>query len=552
MKDGRTSLSRRDFLGRTLAAGAGVALAGGASTLLDACGAGGTSTATGTPGVSLAPPRRGGSIVFATASEIDGFDPVTSRWDRSGIQYARTVFDPLTAVAADGSVRPYLAQSVTPNPDHTVWTIQLRPAIYFHDGEPLTAAVVARHIDTFVHGLNGAGLSTVDTVSATGDLTVTVTTKLPWVPFPLYLTGQIGHVPSPRQRQDPNGSMHPIGTGPFIFEEWVPNDHFRATRNPRYWRHGLPYLDSIEFRPIIDNKARENSLLAGSVDILSTSSTGSITTLKHSTSVQYVDDSKTTIGEPDMNFIMFNLDSPPLHDLRVRQAIAYATDRPRLNATVYDGITPLSDGPFVPGSPYYSDTGFPKFDLARASALVRAYRAENGPIAFELGSTTSAQGLAQNQVLQQMWLKAGIKTRLAEIADSTYINNFLLGNYQAYGMTQYAAPDPDANYIFWNSQYSYPIGKLAINFSRNRDPRIDAALQTGREVADPVTRAHAYQKVAQRLAVDLPNLWLNRAILAVIARERVMNFANPALPDGSKAEALNDGVVWVGQIWVNA
>lgn len=547
-------MDRRHFLDRCIRAVAGVATLGvGAPVLLDACSTTGTAnSAQAGAGVSSAPPRRGGSIVFGTTSEIDGFNPVTNRWDRTGIEYARTVFDPLMAVAADGSVRPYLARSVTPSDDFTVWSIELRPQITFHDGEPLTAQVVAHHLDTFVHGLNGAGLSAVDTVSATGDLTVTVKTKTPWVPFPLYLTGQIGYIPSPRQQADPNGSMHPIGTGPFVFEEWVPGDHFKATRNPRYWRTGLPYLDSIEFRPITDDISRQNSLESGSIDILSTTSTQSILALRAMSSVQYIDDSHSSIGEPDMNFIMFNLDSPPLNDLRVRQAIAHATDRPLLSSTIYNSVAPISNGPFVPGSPYYNDTGFPGFDLTKARLLVQSYEAEKGPIDFELGSTTAPQGIAQNQVLQQMWRKAGIQTRLVEIADSTYINNFLLGHYQAYGMTQYAAPDPDANYIFWNSRYAYPIGQLAINFSRNRDPQLDAALQTGRETADPSVRAGAYKKVADRLAADLPNLWLTRAVNAVAANRRVMNFANPVLPDGSRGQALQDGAIWLGQIWVSS
>ena len=65
--------------------------------------------------------------------------------------------------------------------------------------------------------------------------------------------GQIAYVAAPSMLAGQNGSTsNPVGTGPFVFKEWVPNDHFTATANPNYWRAGLPYLDQITFKPILD------------------------------------------------------------------------------------------------------------------------------------------------------------------------------------------------------------------------------------------------------------------------------------------------------------
>ncbi|HLG92147.1 MAG TPA: ABC transporter substrate-binding protein, partial [Acidimicrobiales bacterium] len=474
---------------------------------------------------------------------------VTNRWAQPGIMYARTVFDPLMAVAADGTVKPYLAQSCTPNPDYTEWTIKLRPNVFFHDGEPLDGPTVAHNLDVFVHGLNGSGLSNVDTVTARDASTVVVTTKEPWVPFPLYLTGQIGYMASPKMLADPNGSMHPIGTGPFMFKEWVPNGHFTAVRNPHYWRAGLPYLDEIEYRPIVDDTARQGSLESGELDVIQTSNTQSIQSLRQNTSFSYVDDSQSTIGEPDVNLILLNTGRPPLDDLRVRQALAYATDVERLVQTVYNGVGQPVNGPFVPGSPYYSDTGYPRFDLAKARELVASYERDKGPISFTLESSTSPQGVQQNLLLQGMWQKAGIHVQVSQSENTTLINNVLVGKFQATGWTQYAAPDPDANYIFWSSRYVFPPGQISINFSRNRDPQIDAALETGRRSSNPAVRVQAYRTVAHRLAVDLPQVWINRTVWATVAKPSVQNFAGPKLPDGSAALALSDGDIWVTQIW---
>ena len=96
----------------------------------------------------------------------------------------------------------------------------------------------------------------------------------PWVPFDAYLAGgiggQAGYIIAPSMIANPNASMQPVGTGPFKFSEWVPNDHFTSDRNPHYWRTGTPYLDSITFYPIIDGQSRSEALMAGTVNIMHT------------------------------------------------------------------------------------------------------------------------------------------------------------------------------------------------------------------------------------------------------------------------------------------
>src|SRR5438270_4022378 len=141
---------RRTFLARGARTAAGVAILGGAPGLLAACGGGGSSGGSSTSssaGISSATPKPGGKLTFAVESEFDGFDPVKNRWDPAGNLYGRTVYDPLMTVAADGSTKPYLAQSVTPNSDYTKWTITLRPNIVFHNGTPLDANAVKVNLE---------------------------------------------------------------------------------------------------------------------------------------------------------------------------------------------------------------------------------------------------------------------------------------------------------------------------------------------------------------------------------------------------------------------
>ena len=133
------AFDRRSFLAGGVALGAGlVAL----ESVLRVGRGRRSPTVPGRNGISTAKPKRGGSIVFGMDTEEGGFDPTSARWDEGGFLYGRTVFDPIAIVTAAGKVEPYLAQSITSNPDFTVFTITLRPDIVFHDGTPLNAAAL--------------------------------------------------------------------------------------------------------------------------------------------------------------------------------------------------------------------------------------------------------------------------------------------------------------------------------------------------------------------------------------------------------------------------
>jgi peptide/nickel transport system substrate-binding protein len=377
---------------------------------------------------------------------------------------------------------------------------------------------------------------------------VQVSTKTPWVAFPYYLTSQVGTMAEPSTLAG-SAQNHPIGTGPFTFESWVPGSHFIAKKNPNYWRQGLPYLDSIEYEPLVDPGAREDALRSGSIDLMASNFTQNLVDLTGESGIVVVNDLFSTF-EPDMDCVILNLDVAPLNDIRVRQALAMAVDAEVIVKDIWNDIPPVSTGPFVPGSPEYAPTGFPKFDLKRATQLVNEVQHETGkPISFNFDTIPSAQYVRINELVQAQWLKAGIHCTIQEIAQAELIQNALTGNYQASAWQQFNSPDPDGNYVWWSSKSVQKVGGLSLNMARNSDPLIQQALDTGRESTDPHTRALAYQEVARRFAVDLPYLWANRAVWMVAAHSYVQNFNGPTLPDGSKRLGMIAGVITASEIW---
>ncbi|MCZ7525266.1 MAG: ABC transporter substrate-binding protein [Acidimicrobiia bacterium] len=111
----------------------------------DGTGGGGDGGSTTT--AAAGPPQAGGSIVIALGSETDGLNPTKNRFAAPGLQMASAVFDPLMAYDANGDPRPYLAESMVPNEDFTLWTLTLRPGITFHDGTPLDAEAVKLNLE---------------------------------------------------------------------------------------------------------------------------------------------------------------------------------------------------------------------------------------------------------------------------------------------------------------------------------------------------------------------------------------------------------------------
>ena len=355
-------ISRRRFLSSGAATGGVVALGVGAGGLLAGCSSGssssgssttGSGSASGTPGISTAKPKLGGTAVIGTTADIDGFYPPANHWDVNGYLYANTIYDPLMGIAADGSIQPYLAESITPDATYTHWTLTLRSGVTFSDGSPLTAQVVVNNFNALrASALTGTALNVVSGAQATGPLTVVYTCTAPYVAFPAALTTQVGYVVGQAMLDAAKSSQsapHPVGTGPFTYSEWQPNDHFTATKNPNYWRSGYPYLDSITFKPIPDTSQREATLRTGGVDLIISMDANTVGRFQNQSSYQVVDSLSVKTGEPDMDFIMLNCAVAPTNDLRIRQALAKGLDQAQIQKIFGGGLAQTTNGVFPRG-----------------------------------------------------------------------------------------------------------------------------------------------------------------------------------------------------------
>lgn len=493
------------------------------------------------------PPIEGGSIVFDLEADPNGLDPTRNAWDPSGLMVANTVFDTWAAYDVDGNVQPYLAEKFTHNAEYTEWTIKGRSGVKFHNGQPLNAEAGLRIIKALKDSvITGPAAQQVDTYRALDNETVAITMKAPWASFPALLTGQGGYVIAPAQLDDPKGTDHPIGTGPFKLTKWELGKSIEVTKNQDYWRTGLPHLDRITFNVVNDGKTRIAHLQSGTSDVTAMSTRAEIQqldTLPKDSGITVEHDKGVTESE----FVMFNTAKPPLDDVRVRQAIAYATDVAALEKANDWSKARRADGPFAKDSPWYADTENISYDLSKAKDLVNEYVAEKGPINITLSAGID---IPVAQMLIEQWSKVGIIAKVDVVDVHKQVVFTVIGQYDATLFRYFAAPDPDTLSYFWISDTIRPINEISLNFTRLSDEATDKALRAGRGSDDINERKKAYRIVQGRFATLVPYVWLNRVDWVIAHQSRLRDVRNVVLPDGQKAMPYVSGVYRLTETWL--
>ena len=539
----------------------------------DTAATGGSEAPTSEAGSTTVPAAQatpGGKVIMGIEADTSSpWMPAEMVCALSCHQIIKSVYDPMLVPNQDGGWSPYLLESLTPNADYTVWTMKARPGITFHDGTPLDGAALADNVTRFQKGiLTGAYFSNVEsaTVNPADPLAVDVKMKTPWVTFPeVLLIGQIDYIASPTWMaaadKDETLKSKPVGTGPFIYEDYKPNEFFKAKKNPNYWNKPYPYLDEIEFRPIPDALNRRDALKSGAVDIIHTDNGQVITEFRDNKDFPQEEISNNAeVGYTLLHVTQVLPDGTksPLQDQRVRCALANAWDQPTISQTIEQGVFPIADGPFAPGTPgYLKDTGFPqKQDMEKAKALIADYKKENpGPLNLSLATTQDETNLTIAQFQKQWWEEAGVdNVTLDQIDQANYIVTALLGNFQVFQWRNHSGFDLDNQYIWWHSSSAVPVGQLALNFGRIKDPQIDALLDKNRAETDPAKKQGYAEEVNKIFAEQCYNLWGSWDIWGIAHKPTVHGVENFTLPDG-KTSQFGQGIagtfypmtLWTGQ-----
>ena len=517
-------------------------------------------------------PASGGTLTMGLESEdTAGYCLAEAQLDNAGEQVAQTMYDTLTYPGADGKYHPYLAQAVDHSSDYKTWTITVRQGIKFSDGTDLTAQVVKDNLDAYRGKFPGRSpllfifvFQNVDQVNVTGPNTVQVTMKTPWVDFDATLFGQnrIGMMAEAQLKASPHDcATKPIGTGPFMLTNWIPNDHYELSKNPNYWQkdssgHQLPYLDKIVYRPIPDGQQRENALKAGTVNAISTSDGNSVANLRNmaaSNSIRMI----TSVRYDEQAYWQLNSAAAPFNDQDFRQGVAMALNLAKSNQLTGSNISPLAQGAFSPGSSAYENTGFPKYDPTAAKKLIDKVKAEGKPTNVTIQVTPDANVVKTAELAQEDLQAVGVTATIQKLEQSQLINSAINGTFQMMGFRNFGGIDPDEQYVWW-----YGSGN-PVNFSRFDDPVVNCLLDVGRAgsdlkncltnplivAADPsiskVTasdQTSVYKELSSYFGKKAYFIWGAYSAWTVATAPDVHGIFGPKLPDGTAPwQALLNG-----------
>jgi peptide/nickel transport system substrate-binding protein len=488
--------------------------------------------------------KSGGDISFGLEAENTSYCLSKAQMAISGIQVVAAVYDTLTVPNSKGQAVPYLAKSVEPNADFTVWTIKLRDGVKFHDGTPVDAAAVKLNMDAW-RGAPGAPnsgslfpivLGFVQDVQAPDPLTVIVTTKVPVADLPeyLYATGRFGIMAPAQINAGDACATKMIGSGPFKLESYAQNEKTVVVKNPDYWQKGYPKANSITFVPVPDASVRGTQLQGGQLDMMHTTSVEQTDAIKSNSQL------KALLQKPgyrELRYYIMLSDSAPFDNPVAREAFTTAIDRKKVNDIRNKGEYDLANSLMDKSAPgYLKDAGYPKFNLKKAQGLVEQVKAAaGGKFDVVLGTTTDPENSAEAQLVKEMLDKAGINSSIAQFDQATLINKALAGDIDVLIWRNlhggYSASADYDNYPWW-SNYNTPEGKKNfINFARFDDTATQTPLDTGRGQTALADVKKTYTDFNKAFAAGnyITPMWWDAW---TIGYQPSVKLDLPALPDG--------------------
>ena len=425
-----------------------------------------------------------------------------------------SMFDSLVGRDPDGRIVAELAESWKLL-DDTTWQLRLRRNVVFHSGESFNAEAVRftiqRVLDPNQKSPNRANIAEIVRVDVLDDFTVNLVTRAPYAPL---LNRLIDFPILPPQYTAEKGNqafaLKPVGTGPFRFVELVKDDRLVVEAFDRHWR-GAPKIQRIIFKPIPEPFTRAAALRNGEVDLITTVPPTLGRELERVAGLRVH-----RVPSTWQIYLGLNALKKPLSDVRVRQALNYATDVEAIVKNVMDGNGRRLAGPFTQNMFGYDAAvkGYTP-DPARAKRLL----AEAGyPDGLEV-TLESPAGRYQGdkeiaEALGGQWQKAGFKPRVQVAEWGAYFKRYLGKQFQDAYLLGLGGPMQDGDELF-NLVSSKGRGLYY------KHERIDQLFDLGRGTMDPAKRRAVYSELARAMVEDATWVFLMQQVDIYATRERL-------------------------------
>lgn len=559
-----------------------------------ATGSGATTAPAGTPAAAI---KEGGTLIAGLPGDMVLADPSLDS-DSNSSYIIQNVVEGLVSLkpGTTSDVVPQLATDMpTISPDGLTYTFKLRTGVKFHDGTDFNADAVVYNYnrqqnapaalrDSYnyyfgaVFGGWGADAN-LKSVVASDPSTVVFTLNHPQSNFLLATTLPQFGIQSPTalkagdaDNEDPSKSPYAqgqggtgksmVGTGPFMYKEWVVGDHVTLIKNPSYYdAAGAAHLDSIVYKPYADQTAELSALQAGDIDFAQTIFPRDVKTVQGDTSLQAIDrgascnegllqlnqsdkqSASAAAAKPAIPIV-----DPAAHKLNqnpmIRQAIMYALNRQSYVDAFYADLAKPADNWMPPSTKYFKALNLPTYDPAKAKALI----ASSGVAAADLHTTLYyPSDVARPYMPDPKGLAQAIATDLEAVGfkvdfgtagwHAGYLTDEAVGAYPMWllGWTcDWAGPDNFLDTAFFRFSGGKPNDEFAYG-----PPQLLTDFQKAESATDDATAGAAWSDAQDILAKDLPTIPLVNSQPPAAAKAYVKGFVG----SGNLTEFFN--TVWL-------
>ena len=425
-----------------------------------------------------------------------------------------SMFDSLVGRDADNRIVPQLAESWR-LVDDTTWQVKLRRGVVFHDGEPFNAEAVRftfqRVLDPEQKSPNRANMAEIARVDVIDDYTVNLVTRQPYAPLINRLL-DFPMVPPKYTAEKGNQGMalKPVGTGPYRFVELVKDDRLVVEAFDRHWR-GAPKIRRVIYKPIPEPFTRAAALRNNEVDL--------VTTIPPSLARELEKVGGVRVQRVPSSWIIYlglNAFKKPLSDLRVRQALNYATDVDAIVKNVLEGSGRRLEGPLTPQMFGYdaSVKGY-AHDPARARKLLAEAGYPDGlDITLEAPAGRYQGDKEIAEALGGQWQKAGFKPKVQVAEWGAYFKRYLGKQFQDAYLLGLGGPMQDGDEL-----YNLVSSKGRGLYYKNE--RVDALFDLGRGTMDAPKRRQVYRDLARAMIEDATWVFLLQQVDIYASRDRL-------------------------------
>jgi len=461
-------------------------------------------------------PHRVNQLIIGSIGDATYLNPVLAQ-DSASSDINSFVFNGLLKYDRNLNIVGDLAESwEVKEGNKPVIIFHLKKGVLWQDGEKFTADDVRFTYETIMNPktntVRRSDFEKVERVEVPDPYTFIVYYKEPFAPgLQSWMIGIIPkHILQGKDINRASFNRNPIGTGPFIFQQWISDEKITLKANPNYFE-GRPYLDGIVYRIIPETSLMEIELLTGGIDY-----TGiypyQYKRISHNPSLRVY--KQLSHG---YSYIGYNLKNPLFKDKRVRKAITLAINREEMVKYILYGLGVVATGPFTPDMWYYNHAVHPlPYDPKKAKKLLAEagfkdidgdgiLEKDGKPFSFTLITNSGNDIRKDIGVMVQRYLKeVGIDVKLRLYEWSVFLTNWINSkNFDACILGWSLSLDPDQYEIWHSSQI-----KSGFNFISYKNLEVDRLLEEGRRTFDKKKREKIYKRFHKIINEDQPYTFL--------------------------------------------